>query len=241
LGLPLVGAILLPMFENPSEEWQRLTEHYREMFDGELEQLSADFKDLTQTAQEVLRNEMRNRGLSDPAAPPKRVVRAALKSEQPALAMPLPVDPFHIASDVDPDDYAGVHGEAKPGDGSDGPRDYTWKTPLLDCEDREQALMLREVLRRAGIDSWIEAQSIELAGPRVVVAADQLEEAQEIAARPIPKEIIDEYSTEAPEFVPPKCPKCGAEDPVLESADPVNSWLCEACGKEWTDPAADSQ
>jgi hypothetical protein len=166
-------------------------------------------------AQEVLRNEMRNRGLSDPAAPPKRVVRAALKSEQPALAMPLPVDPFHIASDVDPDDYAGVHGEAEPGDGSDGPRDYTWKTPLLDCEDREQALMLREVLRRAGIDSWIEAQSIELAGPRVVVAADQLEEAQEIAVRPIPKEIIDEYSTEAPEFVPPKCPKCGAEDPVL--------------------------
>jgi transposase-like protein len=67
------------------------------------------------------------------------------------------------------------------------------------------------------------------------VAADQLEEAREIAARPIPQEIVELSQMEVPEFEPPKCPQCGAEDPVLEGAEPVNAWLCEVCGKQWTE------
>jgi ribosomal protein L37AE/L43A len=42
---------------------------------------------------------------------------------------------------------------------------------------------------------------------------------------------------EVPDFEPPVCPKCGAEDPLLESVDPLNTWLCEICGEQWTDPA----
>jgi transposase-like protein len=68
-----------------------------------------------------------------------------------------------------------------------------------------------------------------------MVAADQLESAVEIVARPIPQDVIDECSEEAPEFEPPSCPKCGAGDPVLEGVDPVNSWRCEACGNQWTE------
>jgi hypothetical protein len=219
------------MLENPSQEWQRLTEHYRSLYDGELEQITGDFKDLTQTAQEVLRNEMRNRGLADPAAPPKRVVR-------PELPAALPVDPLHIAGDVDPEDYPGGQRETDPAEESDGEREYTWKTPLMDCDDREQALMLKEVLRRAGIESWVQSG---LTAPRLLVAADQLDEALEIAGQPIPRDVVELISTETPEYVAPKCPQCGAEDPVLESAEPVNSWLCEACGKEWTEPAVDPQ
>ena len=56
------------MQANPFEEWQRLTEHYREKSEEELRELAADFADLTETAQQVLRNEMRKRGLDDPAA-----------------------------------------------------------------------------------------------------------------------------------------------------------------------------
>jgi len=74
----------------------------------------------------------------------------------------------------------------------------------------------------------------------VVVAADQLEQAIEIANQPIPKEIVEESKAEVPEYVPPSCPKCGAEDPVLESAEPTNAWLCEACGAQWSDPEADA-
>jgi hypothetical protein len=51
------------MQANPIEEWQRLTELYREMGDGELEALDADKADLTEVAQQVLRDEMRKRGL----------------------------------------------------------------------------------------------------------------------------------------------------------------------------------
>ena len=75
---------------------------------------------------------------------------------------------------------------------------------------------------------------------QVLVAADQLDDAREIAARPIPQDVVDESRQEVPEYIPPKCPKCGAEDSVLESAEPTNSWLCEACGKQWTEPAMDT-
>ena len=44
-------------------EWQRLTQLYREMGDGELEALDADKDDLTEVAQQVLSDEIRKRGL----------------------------------------------------------------------------------------------------------------------------------------------------------------------------------
>jgi hypothetical protein len=138
-----------------------------------------------------------------------------------------------------------MEGEAPHGEGLDEegapPHEYTWKTPLCECDDRAGAWQLCEALRRVGIDSWIERHgfSSELGGPVVTVAADQLEAARAIAARPIPQEIVDLSKMEVPEFEAPVCPKCGAEDPVLEDVEPVNSWLCEACGAQWTESAED--
>jgi len=85
---------------NPAEEWQRLTEHYRGMLDGELEQLAESFGDLTETAQQVLRNELRNRGLDEPGAP------------KTAARYNAPPTPSRFASDVDPD--ADVGQQARP-------------------------------------------------------------------------------------------------------------------------------
>jgi transposase-like protein len=68
------------------------------------------------------------------------------------------------------------------------------------------------------------------------VAADQLEQAQAVLASPIPQEVIEESQIKVPEFELPGCPMCGASDPLLESADPVNEWLCESCGAQWSDP-----
>ncbi len=76
---------------------------------------------------------------------------------------------------------------------------------------------------------------MDFSNPRILVAADQLEQACDILSRPIPQAIVEESKAEVPEFETPVCPKCGAEDPVLENADPVNSWLCEDCGNQWTD------
>ncbi|MGH9562768.1 MAG: hypothetical protein ACRD3S_15055, partial [Terracidiphilus sp.] len=50
--------------------------------------------------------------------------------------------------------------------------------------------------------------------------------------------IIDDLKVEVPEYEVPNCPKCGTEDPLLESVEPTNHWRCENCDAEWDDPAA---
>ena len=76
--------------------------------------------------------------------------------------------------------------DADSGD-DEGPHDYTWKTVLCDCDTNEQAKELSAALRQAGLDSWIQ-QPIEFGRryARVLVAADQLEQARAIAAQPDP-------------------------------------------------------
>jgi hypothetical protein len=211
---------------NPAEDWQRLTEHYREVSDEEIEELAADYADLTETAQQALRSEMLTRGLGDPLAKDaaSHGPNATLRSQW--------------ASSVNPDS-GGRQSSASDAE-DDSAHDFTWKTQLCECESADQAWQLYLVLKREGIDSWFERPGSRYARdaryPRVLVAADQLDQAREIAARPIPQDFIEESGEEVREFEPPVCPKCGAEDPVLESADPANAWLCEACGKQWIDP-----
>jgi hypothetical protein len=209
---------------NPVEEWRRLSEHYRAMSDGELYELEADFAGLTETAQQVLRDEMKLRGLDRPEASTQAIPAARPKDRGWDLVQDTPQAVENYEEAVE-----------DAGDG--GPREFTWKTVLCECDEVEEAWQLREALRRAGIDSWVEGRSRDLSYPRVVVAADQLEQARRIAEQPIPQEIIDEFNAPPEEFEPPVCPQCGAEDPVLESTDPVNSWLCESCGAQWNEQA----
>jgi ribosomal protein L37AE/L43A len=150
------------------------------------------------------------------------------------------------AIEPDPDRSVDQNGDAEV-------HDYTWKTLVCECETSEQAWQLKEVLRRAGIESWFEfdGQSLSfvpqiqdrvgVGGLRVLVAADQLDQARAVAARPIPPEIVEESKTSEPDYSPPTCPRCGASDPILEAVDPVNYWKCDQCGASWTDSAAPAQ
>ncbi len=110
--------------------------------------------------------------------------------------------------------------------------EYSWKVDLCDCDEALQAIQISEMLRRAKIDAWVR-------GSRVLVAADQLDDARAVIANPIPQDILDHSREEIPEYEPPVCPRCGAADPVLLAADPTNSWECESCGNEWSDPVED--
>jgi hypothetical protein len=204
------------MHEDTIADWQRLTQLYSEMGDGELEALNADIGDLTEVAQQVLRDEMKKRGLNEPSVP------------HGAFESPERFAPPQSDADVDP-----LTEEDDSGDG-DLPHEYTWKTLLCECEEREE-----------GIESWIEGQGSRvwdgMGNPRILVAADQFEQAREIASRPIPQATVEQSRMQVPDYEPPLCPSCGAEDPILEGADPVNTWRCERCGKQWTDPIEDQK
>jgi len=171
------AAILLPMYGNPAEEWQQLNEHYHKMWDEELNQLAEDFGNLTETAQQVLRNEMRNRGLRDPVAPggvSKGPFRPAASPSAP-----------RFSSSVDPISAGSRLGDYDAQRENESRHEYTWKTPLCECDTTEQAWQLHAALKHAGIDSWVDNAGSRGGGfPRVVVAADQIEEAHDIAARP---------------------------------------------------------
>jgi hypothetical protein len=217
------------MRPNPGEEWQRLTKLYGEMSEGELLELAAGYSDLTEFAQPILRDEMKKRGLDDPS----RIQAAASKAKTTFGGWTRTAN-----SGSDSDGDSGSDGES----GSEEPPvEYTWKTPLCDCEDKEQAFQFCEALRRAGIESWTDrpgstfgTTSVATNVIRILVAADQLEEARAVIEKPIPQEIIDQSREKPEDFVPPVCPKCGAADPTLESVDPIDSWICEDCGAQWT-------
>lgn len=326
--------------DSPDKEWRRLTEHYAGMYDEELIGLARDYRDLTEMAQQALRDEMRKRGLVDPTAPRAASQRvsgfASQQSPVPPIAQdpsprsgaradgtrteacePAPRDPraevdrmrfaahyatlgdedlLDLADDLEsltegarlalkdelkkrgldedeelkvdaleraearargPENSATVERKSydlfagpitgpdviadapeAAGSADDGPHEYTWKTVLCTCDELAEARQLREALRRAEIESWVEDMAgygIGVGSPRVLVPADRLEEAQAIAAQPIPQDIIEDSKIEVPEYEMPRCPKCRAADPVLIDTEPANKWLCESCGNEWTE------
>ena len=178
------------MQDEPLRYWQDLTENYRQMSDGELLELAEKPQDLTDVAQQVLRDEMKKRALSE-----SKLADAPI-TDQPAVV--------HWESRS----YRYMEHETS----QDGevPHDYTWKTVLCECETSDQAWQIGETLRLAGVESWITgpASRWDMIGPKVQVAADQLERAQAVLAGPIPPEVIEESQTEVPEFTAPVCPKC---------------------------------
>ncbi len=213
------------MQTNPLEEWQRLTTLYGELGEIEIRELAAGIDDLTDVAKQVLRDELKKRALSENSS----AVRNPPDSR----------DMNNRRWEYSEDSPGQMFGE----EDGDGHAEFSWKTPLCECNTSKEAWALVLTLRQAGIDSWIEKQrfSASLSGPRVLVAADQLDQAREIAAHPIPQDIIDEMNEPPSEFVPPTCPACGNADPTLESADPFNTWLCESCGNTWIESADDPE
>jgi hypothetical protein len=218
------------MQSDPGTEWLRLTRLYAEKSDEELDELADDFGNLTDTAQQILRDERRKRSLPSPD-PPKP---SPDPERRPSFGR-------SNQAGADPGGVLDAAEDALEESASDLPREYTWKTLLRTCDTRDEAWQISEVLKRAGIESWIEAPeqgTLDITGPRVLVAADQLDEARALAARPIPQDVIEESKVRDIDFVPPACPRCGAADPLLESVEPFNQWRCDVCGASWSESAA---
>lgn len=213
------------MQTDPMEEWRRLTALYGEMGDVEIRELAGQINDLTPNAQQILRNEIQKRRLNDSSS----------SMVEPGVA---PRENSNAKIHWEPANYMYEFSELP--DENAGPHEYSWKTELRICDTPQEAWQLGKMLERAGIDSWIQGPKsrVGLDGSRITVAADHLEQSRAVAAQPVPQDIIDESKEldDAPQYENPRCPKCGAEDPTLESVEPSNNWLCESCGYTWSDP-----
>jgi hypothetical protein len=231
IPVPPASRILLPMQADPVEEWRRLSALYSEMGDVEIEELADQIGDLTPTAQDVLRDELKKRGIS--AEPSRARIHVPNSENDPQVH-------WHQehGTAADPELNSADQG---------GALDYSWKVALCRCESLDEAAARSEMLRRVGIDSWIQRPGARFVVPwlelgvgdiQINVGADQLDQAQTIVAQPIPQDIIDQLKEEsaAPEYELPSCPHCGAPDPILESVEPSNNWLCESCDHTWSDP-----
>jgi hypothetical protein len=103
------------MLQDAGAERQRLTELYGQKWDGELLELAADAGDLTEMAQQVLRDEMRKRGLGVPV-PGQPVMQRAVEPgiEEPEFGGEI----FRAPA---------TQGEDEGGD-TEPAHEYTWKT-----------------------------------------------------------------------------------------------------------------
>ena len=216
------------------EEWRRLTTHYGEMGDVEIRELASQINDLTDTARQILRDELKRRDISEKSLSSQATNREAVNDSAAGHW-----DSREVSYQDADDDAAAI-----------GSVEYTWKTGLCRCDSIDEAAQRGEMLRRAGIESWVQRPGARFVVPwlelgvgdlQINVAADQLEQARAIMAHPIPQDIIDEIKEEhsTPAYEIPMCPKCKAEDPTLESVQPSNNWLCESCGYTWSDPIPD--
>jgi len=219
------------MPQDPMEEWRRLTTLYSEMGDLEIQELVSQINDLTPAAQQVLRDEIKKRGIANESSSSSAPTQG---SSQPGRQATVNWEPssyrYKFSSLPDEDD---------------GSHEYSWKVTLCECETSRDAWRIAQMLKRAGIDSWIEAPEYNRAigNSRVLVGADQLDQAQLVAAQPVPQDVLDEEKEleQSAEYEIPLCPKCKAPDPTLESVEPTNNWLCESCGYTWSDPGDPSQ
>lgn len=228
------------MQNDPAGEWRRLTRLYAEKSDEELLALAEEFGNLTEVAQGVLRDEMTKRKLEEPETMTQLVSQKSFSSrsmggfEKGGLIF----GRWNQAVAEQNREFQPADEDFERSDGKE-PVEYTWKTRLCECEEREEAWQIAEVLRRAGIESWIDGprsqNSFDVRRPQVLVAADQIEEARAVIAKPIPQDVIDQSRVKVEDFQLPACPKCGAEDPLLEAVEPANTWRCENCGARWSD------
>jgi hypothetical protein len=189
-----------------SAEFQRLTDVYRGLSDDELLKLSLEIEDLTDPAKDALRSEMASRRLD-----PIRTSGAERDLEG-------------NVDDVDID-VLGRFGQLSA-------PDCVWE--FADQEDAQAAgLMLEEA--DIVYDLMLPTSGrFDMGAPRLAVLPADADRARDILSKPIPEELRIRVRT-PDEFVPPNCPQCRSEDPLLEAIEPENKWLCEVCGHVWVE------
>lgn len=231
---------------DPNQEWNQLTETYRQMADEELLNLAAQESELTTVACEVLHGEMQARGLK--YEPPKMV--STKQRDSCAVAPPkfaqedqpqaLTSEPIHLEC---------LGGSCRETCDLEGTGLIEWDQ----ANSIEEALRVRDVLAAENIPVVFGKEMVENpeeiasyeGGVPVIISAYQRQRAEQAWAEANPQEYLQSLKKGAGEQEEPaeaaSCPSCGSFEIVLMDCEEDGGiasrfhWRCDACGYEWTD------
>jgi len=190
---------------------REFTQLYASMNDEQLLELRDDYDDLSEIAQPILHGELRRRNLWESAP--------AAKPEKPAPdgGAPLPGDTDDLLMD-------GVI--------------------VGNFDDDADVGLASYILEQAKIPSAVFTPSRSFATRRIELRVDPVnaDRAAVLLSQPIPASVRNDYQAmqDANDFIIPACPACGSTELLLESTEPTNHWLCDACGHRWQDALAAS-
>jgi hypothetical protein len=189
-------------------KYRELVALYGSYGDSELVGLGRGMADLTETAQQALKEEIARRGLTVTPAP---------KPAAPEI--------------LDEDDLAHLRAYA-----ASAPPECTFE--FEDGHGATAAYLALTEEDIAAVVISGENAALDLRGPRVVVAPQDAERAAEILSLLVNDRFTQETGVVDEDFALPRCPACGMEEAMLESVEPTNQWRCAACDHLWLEEAA---
>ena len=223
---------------NPAAEWMRLSEHYRQLTDDELLALGRQISEMTELAQQILRQEMSQRKLKlEPNEPAEEPTEGQFEASAPASQS--------------------IDGVSDP-DTASAPDIYAQDRELVEiCTvwSQSDALQVQRLLDTAGIPFFmgkekatgVDAVTSNFAGGVTVqVMRIGLPWAGQALQHYTPTNDPDKGKNEELDDAEIRCPKCRSTEVVLdhlvtESADGTEKssskyeWTCDSCGYHWQD------
>jgi hypothetical protein len=184
-------------------QYQELVTLYGSYSNEELVELGRGIGDLTETAQEALKGELKRRGLNVPSAGEPAEARVLTDEDLQDMRTYAELAPAECVFDFENERAASAAYFALTGAGIEA-----------------------IVVSPTGAKS-------ENRGPRVVVTPKDAERAATLLSQPSPEELKAATEEASAEFALPHCPACGGDETLLESVEPVNEWRCDDCGHTW--------
>jgi hypothetical protein len=235
------------------QEFNRLSQLYREMAEDELENVAAKGYDLTDIAREALSFEISSRGL------PLRIVleRPQQQDQIPASVSRTPhvtrSAKIEVLSADDVENLDLDQNDFIPGDSS--------IAQLERVHDMQRLLLIRRILREEGIECFLGDARVRDPrklnesfedGVEMWVWKDDTQRAYRRLSYRLPQEVPELDGPEdddGREDPPVRCPKCKSDGVIFEerntdvtggrlSKDSSFRWSCDDCGYEWEDDGA---
>lgn len=196
-----------------ASQYQDLVTLYGSYGDAELVALARGMADLTDAAQEALKEEMTRRKL-DVAGSSKRAESREVSDEEL----------------LDMRAYAET-----------APDECIFDFENEEAVQAAYYALVREGIRAVVVSGdGVRNVRNDHRGPRLVVTPKDAQQAAAILSEPSTDALTAEADETVDGFALPHCPACGGEETLLESVDPVNQWRCDDCGHTWLEEGVSS-